>query len=67
MNGSPGHSSIPPKETSIGILSRAVASLESNPHPSMFGYGPEVDFFSYLSPSVSAIVLHGCTICYCQF
>lgn len=31
MNG--GHSSMPAKETSIGVLSRAVASLELNPMP----------------------------------
>ena len=53
VNGTPGHSSVPPKETAIGILSRAVSALEENPHPSMFGFGPEMDFFSYLSPSVS--------------
>jgi carboxypeptidase PM20D1 len=48
----PGHSSTPPKETAIGILAKAVTALEQNPHRSMFGAGPEVDFFSYLSPSV---------------
>ena len=50
---SPGHSSIPPKETAIGVLAKAVAALESNPHPSLFGKGPEMDFFSYISSSVS--------------
>jgi carboxypeptidase PM20D1 len=50
---SPGHSSIPPKETAIGVLAKAVSALETNPHPSMFGNGPEMDFFSYISPSVS--------------
>lgn len=49
----PGHSSIPPKETSIGVLAKAVAALEANPHPSVFGKGPEMDFFSYMAPFVS--------------
>lgn len=49
---SPGHSSIPPKETAIGVLAKAVSALETNPHPSMFGNGPEMDFFSYISTSV---------------
>ncbi|KZS05783.1 putative Carboxypeptidase PM20D1 [Daphnia magna] len=47
----PGHSSIPPKETAIGVLAKAVLALETNPHPSMFGHGPEMDFFSYISSS----------------
>ncbi|XP_046439795.1 N-fatty-acyl-amino acid synthase/hydrolase PM20D1-like [Daphnia pulex] len=50
---SPGHSSIPPKETAIGVLAKAVSALETNPHPSMFGNGPEMDFFSYISPSAN--------------
>ncbi|KAI9556469.1 hypothetical protein GHT06_016257 [Daphnia sinensis] len=48
---SPGHSSIPPKETAIGVLAKAVWALETNPHPSMFGHGPEMDFFAYISSS----------------
>ena len=31
-----GHSSVPPKQSSIGILSEAVRKLESNPHPIIF-------------------------------
>jgi hypothetical protein len=46
---SPGHSSIPPKETAIGVLAKAVSALETNPHPSMFGNGPEMDFFSKIN------------------
>ncbi len=47
-----GHSSMPPKQTSIGILSAAVEKLETNPFPTklegvgslMFDYvGPEMD------------------------
>jgi len=52
-HGEPGHSSTPPKETTLGILSRAVTQLESNPMPAvmpepvqlMFRYvGPEMTF-----------------------
>lgn len=40
VNMTPGHSSAPPKETSIGILSAAVSRLEQTPMPNMFGNGP---------------------------
>ncbi|XP_031294564.2 N-fatty-acyl-amino acid synthase/hydrolase PM20D1 isoform X1 [Camelus dromedarius] len=40
VNMTPGHSSAPPKETSIGILSAAVSRLEQTPMPNMFGDGP---------------------------
>jgi carboxypeptidase PM20D1 len=33
VNATPGHSSTPPKQTSIGILSKAMVRLESNPMP----------------------------------
>jgi carboxypeptidase PM20D1 len=33
VNGQPGHSSTPPSQTSIGILSRALARLEARPMP----------------------------------
>ncbi|MBZ3880675.1 putative carboxypeptidase PM20D1 [Sciurus carolinensis] len=39
VNTTPGHSSAPPKETSIGILSAAVSRLEQTPMPNMFGSG----------------------------
>ncbi|XP_038675543.1 N-fatty-acyl-amino acid synthase/hydrolase PM20D1-like [Scyliorhinus canicula] len=44
-----GHSSMPPKETSIGILAAAVSKLENNPMPRMFGQGPESGMFEHLS------------------
>ncbi|XP_072336103.1 N-fatty-acyl-amino acid synthase/hydrolase PM20D1-like isoform X3 [Scyliorhinus torazame] len=44
-----GHSSMPPKETSIGILAAAVSKLENNPMPRMFGQGPESGLFEHLS------------------
>ncbi|KAM5201946.1 N-fatty-acyl-amino acid synthase/hydrolase PM20D1 isoform 2-T2 [Hipposideros larvatus] len=40
VNMTPGHSSAPPKETSIGILAAAVSRLEQNPLPNMSGNGP---------------------------
>ncbi|XP_030077534.1 N-fatty-acyl-amino acid synthase/hydrolase PM20D1 [Microcaecilia unicolor] len=45
----PGHSSVPPKETSIGILAAAVSRLEQNPMPSLFGKGPELATFEQLA------------------
>jgi len=52
-HGNPGHASTPPRETTLGILSRAIARLEACPMPSsmpepvklMFRYlGPEMPF-----------------------
>ncbi|XP_066527810.1 N-fatty-acyl-amino acid synthase/hydrolase PM20D1.2-like [Hoplias malabaricus] len=45
----PGHSSIPPRETSIGILASAVTRLEEHPMPRLFGYGPERGTFEHLA------------------
>ncbi|MCD6356123.1 MAG: M20/M25/M40 family metallo-hydrolase [Anaerolineaceae bacterium] len=36
--GKPGHSSIPPRQTAIGIISRAIAMMDDNPMP------PRLDF-----------------------
>uniref|UniRef100_UPI00398F74EF N-fatty-acyl-amino acid synthase/hydrolase PM20D1.2-like n=1 Tax=Pristiophorus japonicus TaxID=55135 RepID=UPI00398F74EF len=44
-----GHSSMPPMESSIGILATAVSKLEKNPMPRMFGQGPERGLFEHLS------------------
>uniref|UniRef100_A0A3Q2VA73 N-acyl-aliphatic-L-amino acid amidohydrolase n=1 Tax=Haplochromis burtoni TaxID=8153 RepID=A0A3Q2VA73_HAPBU len=49
----PGHSSMPPRETSIGILATAVKRLEDNPMPRLFGYGPEGDTFEHLAHKFS--------------
>lgn len=49
VNRLPGHSSMPPSETSIGILAAAVSRLEQNMMPNMFGNGPEQDMFEHLS------------------
>nr|XP_012615648.1 N-fatty-acyl-amino acid synthase/hydrolase PM20D1 [Microcebus murinus] len=40
VNMTPGHSSAPPKETSIGILAAAISRLEQTPMPHMFASGP---------------------------
>ncbi|KAL4226044.1 hypothetical protein ACF0H5_014032 [Mactra antiquata] len=53
VDGEPGHSSMPPKESTIGIMSGAIHRLEKNPHPSMLGYGPEKDTFEHLAPYMS--------------
>lgn len=53
----PGHSSIPPKETAIGVLAKAVTALETNRQPSIFGKGPEMDFFTYMAPHVSELTI----------
>ncbi|XP_063300427.1 N-fatty-acyl-amino acid synthase/hydrolase PM20D1-like [Pelobates fuscus] len=45
----PGHSSMPPRQTSIGILSEAMSRLEKNPMPNMFGDGPESSTFEDLA------------------
>uniref|UniRef100_A0A3Q2U965 Peptidase M20 domain containing 1 n=1 Tax=Gallus gallus TaxID=9031 RepID=A0A3Q2U965_CHICK len=45
----PGHSSFPPKETSIGILATAVSRLEQNPMRSLFGHGPELMTMEHLA------------------
>lgn len=45
----PGHSSMPPTETTIGILAAAVKRLEENPMPRLFGYGPERGTFEHLA------------------
>ncbi|KAL1021025.1 hypothetical protein UPYG_G00007760 [Umbra pygmaea] len=45
----PGHSSMPPRETSIGILAGAVKRLEENPMPRLFGEGPERGTFEHLA------------------
>lgn len=46
-----GHSSRPPKETAIGILSRAVAALEQNPFPSRLD-GATEQMFERLGPQL---------------
>ncbi|XDV45793.1 hypothetical protein PO909_013822, partial [Leuciscus waleckii] len=49
VSSAPGHSSMPPRESSIGILASAVRRLEENPMPRLFGYGPERGTFEHLA------------------
>lgn len=53
VNGTPGHSSFPPFESSIGILSAAVNKIEITPHPNKFGSGAEKATFEHLAPELS--------------
>ncbi|XP_029789030.1 N-fatty-acyl-amino acid synthase/hydrolase PM20D1 [Suricata suricatta] len=50
VNMTPGHSSAPPKETSIGILAAAVSRLEQTPLPNMFGSGLLKEMLQELAP-----------------
>lgn len=53
VNGTPGHSSFPPFETPIGILSAAVQKIENTPYPNKFGTGAERATFEHLAPELS--------------
>uniref|UniRef100_F6S6G5 N-fatty-acyl-amino acid synthase/hydrolase PM20D1 n=1 Tax=Monodelphis domestica TaxID=13616 RepID=F6S6G5_MONDO len=53
VDSAPGHSSAPPKETSIGILAAAVSRLEQTPMPNMFGDGPEKALLEQLAGQFS--------------
>uniref|UniRef100_A0A8C6V0W5 Peptidase M20 domain containing 1, tandem duplicate 2 n=1 Tax=Neogobius melanostomus TaxID=47308 RepID=A0A8C6V0W5_9GOBI len=45
----PSHASMPPRETTIGILAAAVKRLEENPMKRLFGLGPEGGMFEHLA------------------
>jgi carboxypeptidase PM20D1 len=49
-----GHSSMPPPRTTVGILSRAVHRLESNPMPAAID-GPTARLYDYLVPEMSLL------------
>uniref|UniRef100_A0A8C5LUU1 Peptidase M20 dimerisation domain-containing protein n=1 Tax=Leptobrachium leishanense TaxID=445787 RepID=A0A8C5LUU1_9ANUR len=49
VHSPPGHSSMPPRESRIGILSAALSRLEQNPMPNRFGKGPEGAMFEQLA------------------
>ncbi len=49
VKGTEGHSSMPPKQTAIGILSSAIAKLESNPSPVRYE-GATKALFDSVSP-----------------
>jgi carboxypeptidase PM20D1 len=46
-----GHSSMPPKETSIGILAKAVTELEKHPMPAQLS-APVLHFLDYVGPEM---------------
>ena len=46
-----GHSSMPPRQTSIGILSKAIANLEDKPFPAKIS-GVAEEMFDYLGPEM---------------
>jgi carboxypeptidase PM20D1 len=47
-----GHSSMPPRQTAIGILSSAITKLEANPFPFKIG-GAGTQLFDYLAPEMN--------------
>lgn len=47
-----GHSSMPPAETAIGILSKAILKLQNNPFPAKID-GPIKSLFDYTGPEMS--------------
>jgi carboxypeptidase PM20D1 len=47
-----GHSSMPPKQTAIGILSAAIAKLETHPFPTKMD-GPGSVMFEYIGPEMA--------------
>ncbi len=52
VEGRGGHSSMPPRETEIGILASAIRSIEDNPFPASVS-GPAQDLFRYVGPEMS--------------
>jgi len=51
--GEPGHSSMPPRQTAIGIISRAVAMMDDNPIP------PRLDFVIPMLESIGHLLPFG--------
>ena len=47
-----GHSSMPPRQTSIGVMAAALARLEANPFPSRFDGGLQ-HLFAYTGPEMA--------------
>ena len=51
-DGQGGHSSMPPRQTSVGILAGAIRALEAHPMPAHFE-GPLESLFRFLAPEMS--------------
>lgn len=47
-----GHSSMPPPETAVGLLGRAIYRLETKPFPPSLD-GPLANFFNYVGPEMN--------------
>ena len=52
VSGTGGHSSIPPSESVIGILSQAISKIESTPFPGRTNSATK-EFFNYIGPELS--------------
>ena len=52
VSGPGGHSSLPPKESTIGILSRAIDKVERTPFPSRVNNAVK-EFFNFVGPELS--------------
>lgn len=52
VTGEGGHSSMPPAESPIGILGRAINAVEAHPMPGSLR-GPSEQLFAYLAPEMS--------------
>lgn len=50
-NGQGGHSSMPPRQTSVGILAAAIRAIEAHPMPAHFE-GPAESLFGFLAPEM---------------
>ncbi|MEL6547422.1 MAG: M20/M25/M40 family metallo-hydrolase, partial [Myxococcota bacterium] len=51
-DGVGGHSSMPPENTAVGILARAIARLEADPFPARI-VGPAREFLEFVGPEAS--------------
>lgn len=49
VKGTAGHSSIPPKESAIGILAKALSKLDGYPFPPNMSFGPQRDMLVSLA------------------
>ena len=54
VNSTGGHSSMPPKQTAVGVLARAVARLEDNQVPTSIS-GPVALMFEHLGPEMNPV------------
>lgn len=48
-----GHSSMPPQQTAVGLLAKAIHTLQENPFPAKIA-GPTAEMLSYIGPEMTA-------------